>query len=96
MLTILADVKTDFDFSQLVYIIKLVGGFIFDVAPVLIILSYIATAAIWVLAGSSKRMVELARDQFKRTTVALIVILSYWIIRNFIMGGAMGGNFGIN
>ena len=73
-------------------IIQTFGGFILAVAPVLITLSYVVCAFLWVSAGSSEKMVRMARSQFVATTVSLVLIAGYYVFKKIVMALA-GGAF---
>lgn len=74
-------------------IIQTFGGFILAIAPILITLSYVVCAFLWVSAGSSEKMVRMARSQFVATTISFALIAGYFVFKKLVMllaGGAFG------
>lgn len=77
------------------YLVQTIGSVILEIAPALIILSYMTSAAMWVFAGPSDKLVKMARQQFVATTVSLVIIGGYYIFKTVAMNFANGG-FGAN
>lgn len=73
--------------------LAVVGRFLLAISPGLIVLSFVVSALMWVMAGSSTKMAKRAQDQFKATLVVLVIIGSYYIIRG-IASGLTTGQFG--
>jgi len=85
--------NSTFNIGPLIMIIQTFGGFILAIAPILITLSYVVCAFLWVSAGSSEKMVRMARSQFVATTISFALIAGYFVFKKLVMllaGGAFG------
>ena len=77
--------------SGLLHFVQKVGDFILALAPALIVLSFAIAALLWVSAGSSTKMATYARDQFKATCVATVILGGYFVVKGIISMFAIGG-----
>lgn len=73
------------------YMVQTIGAILLRLAPALIVASYAVSAAMWIFAGPSEKMVKMARSQFIATTVSLAIIAGYFLFRTVVQELAIGG-----
>ena len=76
--------------AGLLRFLQRIGEFLLVIAPGLIVLSFMMSAFMWVMAGHSRRLADRAKDQFKATCVVTVVIGGYWLIRGLSTGLSIG------
>lgn len=81
---------SQFDFGGLQKVIAFLVDILLVVAPALIILSMVWSAFLWTMAGTNKKMVDKAKKQFIASVVCLAIIGGYFLIKNLILGFALG------
>lgn len=83
-----------FNIAPVVYIIQMIGGFLLQMAPALLVLSFATSAFLWVFSGSSQKMVKMARQQFVATCVSCLIIGGYFLFKAILLGLSLSG-FGV-
>lgn len=79
------------DLSGIGRIISRLGGMILAIAPAMIILSYVICALMWVVSGGNHKLVKWAREQFIATTIVLLVLGGYYIVKALMLALGQGG-----
>ena len=77
--------------GPIIYMIQTIGAILLALAPALIVASFAVSAALWIFAGPSEKMVKMARSQFIATVVTTAIIAGYYILRTIITGFASTG-----
>lgn len=79
------------DWDGIESIFKTIAGFLWDIAPALIFVSFAIAALLWTVAGHSQRMVELAKKQLAATLIGATVIAGFLVIKGLIQAFSLGG-----
>ena len=74
-----------------VRIMEYLGGIILDIAPAAIVLSYVICGLVWIISGGNSKMVKFAREQFVATTVVMLVIGGFHIVKALALALGSGG-----
>lgn len=83
-----------FNLGPIIFIVQTIGDILLRLAPAAIVLSFAVSAALWVFAGPSEKMVKMARSQFIATVVVTAVIAGYFIFKSIavhLISGGFGG-----
>lgn len=82
---------TEERFQRVLYIIRFIGDWMIALAGALIILSFVYSAFLWVIAGDSRKMTEKAKKQFVATCIVTAVIGGFFIFKDLAVELALNG-----
>lgn len=80
-----------FNWDGILRFIGMIGDFLLAIAPALIVLSFVASALMWTMAGSSAKLARKAKEQFVATCLVCVVVGGYFTLRKLAEVFTIGG-----